>query len=954
MSWIPPENEIATDTWTPPSEELVEHDPEVQTPGVMESIGQSIYKTATEDLNPFHDEGSVVFKTQEDEVKVKLGDVDFGTYPSWMDRFGYGIQDNPQEIANSFMNDNPKGEIMSVKTSFGPRIMYKEDKGSEEPWKPINPTGLSIGDVSGAAPAMVAETTAAVMTGGSSVPVQLMSVWAGTFLGETARQGYQTITDSQDQDLKDQFIQSGASAAFDTTTGGVFHLGSRFLPFPRADVSNKQREMVDKIKEAFPDMDENGAMLMAHQIAHDAPQMVTQARQASAMHRAIPAKAESQAEFAVQKAEELISFTGSPSEINDLLTRGARSWSRNETEAIVQGMPNVREMSIMFKDAIGKDFLKKSKKEINKAYMKVEDFAQRENPAFDISGAQGKAKELLDGIQGETVESIGPASTMMDDFIDITPPATFAVGQLPVENTVSELSKIAKQISSLHHTQPNYNTLKTLRTRLFNIKSTHQFTNDNNKRLANSLYSSLSASLDNPINGAKGFAKAHKAASKLVKDKFKILDNTQIRELLVSDSPATIVERLIKPGNLHSDVIQTLQKYAPNKVPKIKEGIIRKMLLDKQMKPTAIIADMQRNDPYMLDWLAGSKKNVGHIFDMAGDIERINSMPWEPIASAQNDALKAIQLLENPAQTQEFLSRIGLDASGVFYREVLLKDIIEKAIVKNHKTGGFKVDPASLSGAMRRHEKNGMLDALLSPQDKARLSALHDYVQLTGASESDFAVALVTNQLTGKYRSSVAKGNVKGVVNARLQGLYATILSHIITSKYGNSVLLRGLNSPITAYKSRAIGGLAGALVTEQMGDQARSVASPIINDKPPVIEQTPQAKAPSKPLTLAPAMQPQMTAPKVLPPSMRDPNSILGRVSEAREGYENGGLVTPRGSIDRGGIGSLEENRAGISSLIPRREESISNINATLSAINRKAGSVIDVENETYAAISF
>ena len=888
MSWEPPKEEMIDDAtpqtpnWAPPEDELATDS------GTLDFAKKLI----TEDLNPFHIEGSVLYQSQEDELKDILGNVDFESGPSWMERFDYGMQDNPEEIANKFMQDHPSGEIKKINTSFGPRIMYKEQYGSDEPWKPVNESGVSIGDISGAIPSIVTGVGAAVATGGLSVPVQLGATFLGTFLGEMGRQGYQTSEGTQTQELSDQLYQSSVTASMDMATGGVFHLGARFLPYPRANISTEQKAMVVKIQEAFPELSDSDAMLMAHQIAYDAPQLVTQAKQAAALHRAIPEASEKQAKFALEQAEKIEGVGGSISDIQDILRRSADKWSMKETKLIVGGMPDVRELGILFKQAIGDDFISKSRREITEAYKSVDKIASKENPIFNISGVQDEADALLNGIQGDTVQVYGPANTMMGDTTDGIAPKTFEMGSLDVSSDPSgALTKIASDIKALHGIQPDYNTLKSFRTRLSNIKSSHRFTNDNNKRLADRLYHSITDSLNNPINGAPNFSKAHTKASNLAGKKFELLDNQQIASMLQSDTPADIVGWMMKPGNLHSDVRAVLHKYAPDKVDKIKSGILRRILVDKSMKPIEIIKSFDLNDHKTLQWLAGGKSGIDDVYDMAYDIERINSVPWEPVALAQTDAIKALDLIASPEQAKIFINQIGEREAKVFYREVMLKDVIERSIKKNHKTGGFYVDDKILGESLRKYDKNGLSDLLLTPYDKQRIEALSSYVQLTGAKGTDFGVALVTNQLTGKYRSSVAKMNLRGIMDARLQGLYATMLSKLIASPKGNLALLRGLGKPAVAYKARSVGIMASALAAESLGDSGRKLdgdikPAPTVAPKPPVSGLNAESFEP--PQQQAPITQPT----SYLPPSMRDQGSVLGQVAQQRQGFSDGGIA--------------------------------------------------------------
>lgn len=92
---------------------------------------------------------------------------------------------------------------------------------------------------------------------------------------------------------------------------------------------------------------------------------------------------------------------------------------------------------------------------------------------------------------------------------------------------------------------------------------------------------------------------------------------------------------------------------------------------------------------------------------------------------------------------------------------------------------------------------------------------------------------------------------------------------------------------------------------------------------------------------------------PQILPPSMRNPNSLIGQAAQQR-GYANGGIV----SLPIGDNRTIESENGGIVGVgigclnNPSKDRSI-DVKATLREINKIGNTIIkDVENETYASL--
>ena len=792
--------------------------------------------------------------------------IDMDTYPSWMERFGYGMQDNAKEISLKFQQDYPNGEVTPVKTREGVRLMYREDAADlKEKWKPVNPQGLSIGDVSGALPTALVGGATAIATSGASVPIQLTSIFASTFLSEMARQGGQELGGTQDQTLGEATTQSAQTGLIDTVLGSILHFGARYLPYPRADMTDVNRLKLKNVEKNLDGALNPKVSVMPHQMVDEAGSaVVKQAEQAAQLSPIIPTKQAAQSAFAHDAALSITKGLDPTAQVQKELTEQARKTVIEETDMILERQAHgtteptsgldVRDTATEIKGAIEKDFILKSKKEVQEVYHKVDEAAMTELPVFNTLGLKDVAKDVRKGISGMTQEG---------QAINVS------------SSPEGRLGSILNKIDNLGDIQLDYDVLKTIRTEVNEMRGDYAWQQGFDNSQIIKVSRALTDALNNPghvVDGklvpfAKGeskFLKAHTLASETAKKRFRLLDNEQVRDMIMTDTPAQIVAKLQEPGMLHEDVISIIAKYAPRKIPNIRQGVQNNLLTGDA--PVKALRDLKLRDKTMYDWLVGgagtaqrlerkmvtlkgklaksdrgtkehqelvdardalttkitkAKKtyqdNVDGLDKAANDIHAITNMQWQPLALAQSDALRALSTLTHPTETKQLLSSLGPRAKPL-YRQAVIRDIIENSIRANNR-GGVTVDRKLYAEAMERYKNNGVADTVLTPLDLKKLKALEDYVQMTGKSSSDIGASLVAANVMGEFRSGVANADVKRIFKARFQLLYATMMSKALTGKWGDALFIRGRKQAPKQWTSRALGVFTGSILAETSED---------------------------------------------------------------------------------------------------------------------------------------
>lgn len=190
-------------------------------------------------------------------------------------------------------------------------------------------------------------------------------------------------------------------------------------------------------------------------------------------------------------------------------------------------------------------------------------------------GVRGKGKETTEVLDTGVLDASGAPITRTRTKQNAVKLATTPQGELKqVIDDLLELDPIVQEFTTAGKTFASFEQIKTLRTRLFDLKSSDEGAV---RREASRLWKALTAVMDSPVSGDPGFVQAYKTASGAFRVFEDTMDKSFIARTLKSDTPEKIIKSLFLPGN--EKALRTLRDILPPEGFKtLKQGFIADVL----------------------------------------------------------------------------------------------------------------------------------------------------------------------------------------------------------------------------------------------------------------------------------------------------------------------------------------------------------------------------------------
>ncbi len=794
--------------------------------------------------------------------------VDMTTGASFKDRLNYSMADNDEEVKNKFSQKYHNGAMFRVPIPKGRQVTGGRDKGlgargghgrdtfelattrlmfkenwddPREKWKSVEDQGFSMGDVADmGGPALIAGPTiaAGIMTGGASIPIQMLATGATAALSHTGKEGIEALRGDQLQpgaEVATDALKQGAITAAMVGAGGLATKGfnaatGRGYMNPHPEV----RTLLDDVNK----MKARGGEVtnpMLHQMAPENMVLNRIGAQAESTSKAAQHHLISQQQSALKAGQEGINSTMHKS--GQKFVSIAKAEYKNAYNALNNKVSRVtpRQGQESGTKAI-KTYLEGAKKGVTRAYQQADDMAQKENPMFDLSGVMRTGQQIK-----ETVLGIGKANepTLVQGtpkVVDgktifrrpnrIEPPKPST--PLNVADTPhGPLLNVINDIEKLSSGQVNYEVIKQLRTRLGSVIDDMPWQANINTRQARNLYGALSDAMRKPVNGSEGFVKAIVGATEKAKARFDVMGQQSIRTMMSSENNGQLVLAASKPNQMTGDVLKVIQsgKAGPKNVLRFRKGVQAQILMDENGAANAV-NNYRRLDPegYRVFFPKGEEKQL---LKVAGKLDDLRNSPLHNIATQQLEGRNALHAILgrkdlSEASMQKLLGQVGPGGRQQL-RNGAYEDFVESSIAPG-KMGIPTLDKGAMATKIAEYKVKGIWTRVLTKDDRVRLQGLKSYLDIVTGRGRDPGVSLEAAQaITSlKHPSTFLSGVHKLGVN--------TLLAHVLKSEGAAKFFLGTGKTQFTQNPVGVIGVMADALLegTEPgSGDSGYSLANP-------------------------------------------------------------------------------------------------------------------------------
>lgn len=724
-------------------------DPDAGTPSGRLGPGGRPGSTIDEDALDFERRNRLAFQTGISPV-----DIDLTTGAKFGERVDYSFSDTDDEIINKFTKKYPKGVMKRTKfpdepvtrnyhgqeqsyVKPGPTVLlYKTDsEDSKEKWKSIEDYGkLSMGDiadVAGAAPEVIGAIGTSLLFP-PSAGWQAAALGLGTLGGHVAKETLEEARGMQLQPwtevMKTGAIKGGAAAAL----GYGAHLAMKPVNVGAGRgllrTSEADRAAALRIKQSGLDLEPLGA----HQLASEHPILTGKAAQAFSTSHYGQQAVSKQAASAVKALRGLEPKTAGHlgKKLQNMASR--EYWKKHWAQT--RARFTTPEMGGKNLQQAAKSFSQKSRAEVGKLYDQVDDIATTQNPVFDLSAARSEVQNIKNAILADIPEEQA------------------AVGQVNVANTPKgQLLGVIDDIERISQTQTNYETVKSLRTRLFGLIDNEAWQWDVNKYYASQLWGKLTESIRNPVGGNNAFTNTFNAASAAHRARMDILNMSTFQRVMRAEKPVELANTYARPGAIPDEIHKAFTRFSPKKYDMFKQYAQLKMLRDNGGAMNAINKFM-RDDPEGFARLVPKSQRTG-LLRTAKNLDYLNSEQAAKLIGKQAEYDTVIETMlskQTPLSAQRTLKFYGGKGSEghTYLRRATLKHIINRAVKPSEK-GYDVVDRKSLIGIIKEYKDKGVYDFLTS-NDKLRLHALDDYVRMAKV-DADVGVSLQKQAIIGQF-----------------------------------------------------------------------------------------------------------------------------------------------------------------------------------------------------------
>lgn len=692
--------------------------------------------------------------------------IDTTTGAKAFDRIDYSFSDTDEEIIKKFREKYPKGLIQRI--VMPEETKMRKSKGKERRVRTKDAESMllfkydandpdekltSIEDYGRVTGGDVADLTAAVPEVAAAVGLSLAfppsAGWQAAALGlgtagaHVAKEGIEETRGMQLQPwsevMKTAGIKGGIAAGFGY--GGNLLMKPVNVGAGRGllHVPEESRVAVQRIEEANLPLTQLGA----HQIGKQHPILSGKAAQAFSTSAKGQTALVGQVKSAVTALEGLEGATKRQLGRKLVQIASPKYWKRKW--GITGGKISAEKGGVSLQNA-AKSFSQKSRADVGKLYDKVDDVANIEQPIFDLSKAgkqvQSIKQAILADVPDEQIAGRLPERMGGHATTETRPGAPLNVADTPRGQLLSVIEDIERASTQ----QSGYETVKNLRTRLFNLIDNEAWQWDVNKYYASKLWGELTNTL---TSGKGSFPKVFKAASSAHRARMDVLNMSNFQRITKAELPVDLANQYSRPGGMPRELASAFREYSPKHFNRFRQ-YARFRLLEEEGGAVNAINNFTLKDPEGFRRIA-TKLEEKTLRKTASKLDALNSERVANVAKRQLDYDAVVDDLitkQNPAGINKLLIEFGGKNSegGKALRRSVLKHVIKKSVHESEE--GFKVvDKTKIRELLGELDESGALN-LLTKADRKRLLAIKDYVRLVGL-DADVGVSLQKQAAVG-------------------------------------------------------------------------------------------------------------------------------------------------------------------------------------------------------------
>jgi len=440
------------------------------------------------------------------------------------------------------------------------------------------------------------------------------------------------------------------------------------------------------------------------------------------------------------------------------------------------------------------DIVSSTRSIVTKAYGVADEAAALERPVFSFNmltdEASGKTvlaelKEVQKGIQG------------LAEGGAIGPQATFTMGEQISVTPLGQLSKIIDEIKNLSPNQIDYEIVKQLRTRIFELREFLPFDRNFASVQADKAYALLSKVLNNPTTVAPKYVTAITQANAAAIGRFRALENAQLEQIIkTTTNTGELVQRFGDPNTLDDSVMGLLSRHAkPEHLNEFKLATLSRAL-DESSATTAVgkLRAFESQDSAQFQFLTrvGGSNIRNSLFRTANRLDDIDaSVMGQMIERGDAVALSLEPLMKRstPEAASSLLAGLGGTGSRghALLRSAVWDDLFQ-GVIKADQNGVMGINTADLTNAIFKLEKTGVWESILTKTDRLKMTGIRDMLSLRAQSGGDTGTILEVASIISQLKDpSTFLSGVKALTANK-------ILAYFFASRISDKLLVSGLN----------------------------------------------------------------------------------------------------------------------------------------------------------------
>lgn len=715
-----------------------------------------------------------------DELGIDPDTIDVDSGAKFLDRLDYSLSDTDAEVTNKFLQKYPKGVMLRVGTENGSRLLYKENSTTDlEMWKTVEDYNLSFGDLADLGGAAIPTATSiglGLLSGGSSIPIQMLAYGGGYLLGYTGKEAVEELRGTQLEPFKETAArglkETGITAGF-TGLAGLAGKGMG-LATGRGVIQRSPETMglVQDVAKARG----KGTLLKPLSVSQQAPESMVLSRLEAQARAASKSAQQSYLKQFKSTKEELQAAKGiklSAYKSNKVMQREAGRIYRKELNELRNKLGRIEPREAAKAGVTGlKDWQKSYKNQIGMQYRALDDIANTERPIFNLRTSIDETPSVR-----ETAEKV------RDFLLAQTDEGSINVAGVPT----GQLKSVVDDIVKISDEQLDYNVLKQLRTRTGEVIEQWPWDQNLQGAQAKMLYKSLTQNIENPINKAPHFVSAHSQVSSKARAYYESLSSPSIRTLLKKESTSRIVKTFSNPDNITDNVIDAMSSpyhFPAAKLVAFKKGVRQQLVLSEKGAVKAL-DDFKSSGKDTWKFIV-PKNEERRLYKIAEDFDSLKNSTLGNIVRENgqnknivNDLMtKRVSRAEINSMASKMTPR-GREAT----RAAIYEDILDKSgtTIKGVPT----VDKAKLGDVINEYKNSGIWESrFLTSADRTRIQGVKSYMELLLYRGKDPGVSLETAQMITelKHPATIVSGLHKLTMNA--------IIAKILTSDTGARLIV--------------------------------------------------------------------------------------------------------------------------------------------------------------------